>query len=165
MKLLFGKYSGEVVDDDDETQRGAAAGEGARGVRRARGVGAALPALRALLHPAGRDEACGSSSRAATPAYPIWVGTWYADGEVPAAGAGDAAGAAGAADARPGHTVELDDTPGAERVLIKPQGRLVRVRGRVDGSVLVANQKGANLYLNAAAGEATLTASRATWSR
>jgi hypothetical protein len=150
MKKLYGKYSGEVVDDADETQSGllrvkvpAVFGSLAVLAR------PCLPYGHFFIPPVGTKLWVEFES--GDPAHPIWVGTWYAKDEAPMPPPKRAIRSAS------GHTVELDDTPGAERVLISHKADSF-VSVDASGSVLVANQKGANLYLNASAGEATLTA-------
>ena len=87
------------------------------------------------------------------PSYPIWVGTWYAQGDVPPD-----------ADVSPpdvrmihtksGHAVELEDTAGEEKVLVRHKlDSFVSIDKK--GSVIVANKNGSNVYLNADGSEAS----------
>jgi len=154
MSQLFGKYSGEVASDADETRHGclkvrvpAVFGEVEVWAR------PCLPYGHFFVPPVGTK--LWVEFEGGNPAYPIWVGTWYADGEVPEA-ARVTPPTRRVIQTASGHSVQLDDTKDAERVLVRhKQDAFVAIEA--DGSVLAANQKGANLYLNASAGEATLT--------
>jgi hypothetical protein len=79
--------------------------------------------------------------------YPLWVGIWYPVDSVPPAAA------VSPADSRvihtpSGHTIELHDQAGEEKILIKhKQGSFISIDK--EGSVLIANQKGSHVYLNA----------------
>jgi phage gp45-like len=155
MNRLYGKYSGEVVDDRDENQRGALKVK-VPAVLDELEVWArpCLPYGHFFIPPVGTKlwvEFEGGDT-----AHPLWVGTWYADGEVPAP-ARVSPPSARVLQTASGHSVELDDTAGEERVLVRHKADSF-VSVDKDGSVLVANQKGANLYLNARDGQATLTA-------
>jgi hypothetical protein len=87
--------------------------------------------------------------------YPLWVGTWYPKGTTPPE-AGKPSQDHRVVHTPSGHVVELSDEAGKEKVV---------VRHKVDsfvsideaGSVIVSNQKGAHLFLNADAGEVSLT--------
>jgi hypothetical protein len=85
--------------------------------------------------------------------YPIWVGTWYPQGTTPQP----------AAIAPPdnrviqtasGHTIEIMDKAGEEKITIKHKDNSF-VSIDKHGSVLLANQKGSFLLLNADKEEAT----------
>jgi uncharacterized protein involved in type VI secretion and phage assembly len=89
--------------------------------------------------------------------FPIWTGMWYPDDKSP----GDVGGG------RPtrfqkvvrtaaGHVVQLDDTKDKETVTVLHKGG-AQITIDEKGSVLVANQTNAFLYLNAADGETTLS--------
>jgi hypothetical protein len=86
--------------------------------------------------------------------YPIWVGTWFANGEVPQ----DAQ--VGPPDNRvvqtkSGHAIELDDTDGAEKLIVRHKiDSFVSIDEK--GSVLLANQNGSHVYLNADGKEASV---------
>ena len=158
MSRLFGKYSGEVASDADETGTGACRCAVPAVFGAVEVVGAPLPALRALLRAAGRRRRCGWSSRPATP--PIRSG--WARG-TPTARSPEAARvtpptrrviqtAVRALGAR-------STTPRARSgSLIRHKQRRVRRHRRPTGSVLAANPKGRRTcILDATAGEATLT--------
>lgn len=91
---------------------------------------------------------------AGDPSSPLWVGTWYAQGEVPAE-----------ADRNPptsrvlhtpsGHVVEISDEDGKERVILRSkQNGFVALDE--DGSVVCSSKTGALLFLNAKDDEASL---------
>jgi hypothetical protein len=87
--------------------------------------------------------------------YPLWVGVWYPENTAPEE-----------ARAKPdfhrviqtpaGHTVELSDEEGAEKIVVRHKDNSF-VALQPDGSVLVSNTKGAYLFLNADNGQTTLT--------
>jgi uncharacterized protein involved in type VI secretion and phage assembly len=91
---------------------------------------------------------------AGDPDFPLWVGTYYPDGTAPAE-----------AQAQPqthrviqmpsGHTIELSDEEGAEKIVIRHKDNAF-VALEADGSVIVSNKQGANLFMNAKGGETTL---------
>ncbi len=91
---------------------------------------------------------------AGDPDFPLWVGTYFPDGAVPAE-----------AEAEPqthrviqmpsGHTIEFSDEEGAEKIVIRHKDNAF-VALQPDGSVVVSNNKGANLFMNAEGGETTL---------
>jgi hypothetical protein len=86
--------------------------------------------------------------------YPIWVGTWFADGEVPSE-AQVSPPDNRVVQTKSGHTIELDDTDGAEKIIVRHKlDSFVSIDEK--GSVLVANQNGSNVYLNADAKEASI---------
>jgi hypothetical protein len=92
---------------------------------------------------------------AGDPSYPLWVGTWYPKGAVPAEAA-EPSHDHRVVHTPSGHVVELSDEAGKEKVLVRHKlDSFVSIDA--EGSVLVANQKGAHLYLNAAKGELSLT--------
>lgn len=86
--------------------------------------------------------------------YPIWVGTWFADGEVPPeahVGPPDNR----VVQTKSGHTIELNDTDGSEKLIIRHKlDSFVSIDEK--GSVLLANQNGSNVYLNADAKETSV---------
>jgi hypothetical protein len=79
--------------------------------------------------------------------YPIWVGTWYPQGTTPPQAA------ISPPDNRviqtaSGHTVEIMDKDGEEKITIKHKGNSFITIDK-DGTVLIANQKGSYLQLDA----------------
>ena len=91
---------------------------------------------------------------AGDPQRPIWVGVWHPEGTVPVQ-----------AQVSPpehrvvrtaaGHTIEIDDTEGEERILIRHAGDAFLSIDK-NGSVLVANPKGSHLHLDAENGRVGL---------
>lgn len=92
---------------------------------------------------------------AGDPSYPIWVGTWYPLDQVPPEATTPHH------DHRivhtpSGHVVELSDEAGKEKVVVRHKlDSFLSIDEK--GSALLANHKGAHLYLNADAGELSLT--------
>jgi hypothetical protein len=84
---------------------------------------------------------------AGNPSYALWVGCWYASGTVPPEAA------VNPPDNRviqtpSGHTVEFADKSGEEKILIRHKGNAF-VSIDKNGSVLIANQKGSSVSLDA----------------
>lgn len=86
--------------------------------------------------------------------YPLWVGAWYPNDQTPTV----------AAITPPenrviqtpsGHTIEIMDKQGEEKILIKHKSNAF-VSIDKNGSVLVSNANGSHLFLNADGKEATL---------
>jgi len=79
--------------------------------------------------------------------YPIWVGTWYPSDTTPESAAVDPPESR-VIHTPSGHTIELHDQDGEEKILVKhKQGSFISIDK--EGSVLIANQKGSHLYLDA----------------
>ncbi len=79
--------------------------------------------------------------------YAIWVGTWYPQGKTPAQAA------VSPPDNRviqteSGHTIEIMDRQGSEKIVIKHKGNSF-VSLDKDGTVVVGNQKGSMVVLDA----------------
>jgi hypothetical protein len=91
---------------------------------------------------------------AGDPACPLWVGIWYASGEVPEEAA-IAPPTAHVWRTPGGHHVELADTDGAERIIVRHKDNAF-VAIDEDGSIVLSSKSGATLYLNAADDEASL---------
>jgi hypothetical protein len=85
--------------------------------------------------------------------YPIWVGTYYPAEETPEAAA-QTPPETRVLHTPSGHTIELWDQEGEEKIVIKhKQASFVTLDK--DGGVLVANKNGSHLYLDAQDGKAT----------
>jgi hypothetical protein len=85
--------------------------------------------------------------------YPLWVGAWYAQGETPPEAA------ISPPDNRviqtpSGHTIEIMDKAGEEKITIKHKGKAF-VNIDKNGSVLIANQTGSYVQLDADGKSAT----------
>lgn len=88
------------------------------------------------------------------PSSPLWVGSWYADGEVPPEGQ-KSPPTSRVLHTPSGHVVEIADEEGAERLIIRhKQNAFVAIDE--DGSVILSSKTGALLFLNAAADEASI---------
>ena len=152
---FYGKHSGVVVegDDDEKIKRGW--------------VKATVPAVLAELEvwarpcvPYGHFFVPPTGTKlwvefeGGDPHYPIWVGTWFADGEAPEE-TPDNAPDNRVIQTASGHTVELDDTEGEERLVVRHKLDSFLSVDK-EGSVLLANQKGSHVYLNAKDEEVTV---------
>jgi hypothetical protein len=152
---LYGKYSGDVSKNDTDPDN--------MGVIMVRvpavfGAGVEVPARPCLPYghfyvpPVGTKvwvEFEGGDA-----AYAIWVGTWYPQGKVPPQAA------ISPPDNRviqtaSGHTIEILDKPGEEKITIKHKGNAFLNIDK-NGSVLIANQSGSFLQLDADKKNATL---------
>lgn len=91
---------------------------------------------------------------AGDPSAPLWVGVWYASGEVPE-GADLQPPTAHVWHTPAGHHVELADTEDAERIIVRHRSNAF-VALDEDGSVVLSSSSGATLYLNAADDELSL---------
>lgn len=151
---FYGKYSGIVVDNADPEHRGHLRVRvdsvfGSTVVVRARPCFPSghfyVPDPKALVW----VEFEGGDTR-----FPIWVGTWYPkDGTPPEAQADPPSHRV--IHTRFGHIVELSDEEDNEKIVIR-HGTNSFVAIQPDGSVVISNQKGSNLFLNADGEEATL---------
>lgn len=88
--------------------------------------------------------------------YPLWVGCWYAAGTTPPE-TQDAPQTHRVIQMPSGHTIELSDEEGEEKIVIRHKDNAF-VALQPDGSVIVSNKNGSNLFLNAEGGQTTLTA-------
>lgn len=87
------------------------------------------------------------------PDYPIWVGTWYAKDTAPEGGAVTPPETR-VIHTPSGHTVEFKDTEGEEKIIIRHKlNSFISIDK--DGNILLSNQEGSHLFLNAADGNAT----------
>lgn len=149
----YGKYSGEVIDNADSLKLGRVQ------VSVPTVFGSEMPVWARPCFPAGHFWVPPIGAKvwvefeAGDPGYPLWVGTWYPDGTVPPEAA------LSPPDARVlhtpgGHVVELLDTAGEEKVIIRHKsGAFVSIDK--NGSVLIANKEGSHLHLDAEKGSAT----------
>src|SRR5690606_18901544 len=84
---------------------------------------------------------------AGDPDYPLWVGAWYPEAEVPVEAK------VTPPDSRviqtpAGHTIQIVDTDGEERILIRHASDAF-ISIDAEGSVLVSNPAGSHLHLDA----------------
>lgn len=86
--------------------------------------------------------------------FPLWVGTWYVPDDVPPEADTDAA-TSRVIHTPSGHAVEFSDAENEEKIVIRHKlDSYVSVDET--GSVILANQNGSLVYLNADAGELTV---------
>jgi phage gp45-like len=88
------------------------------------------------------------------PRYPLYSGAWYPTGLIPQEAQEDPP-ANRVIQMPSGHTIELQDKPGEEKVVVRHKDNSFVTLDK-DGSVLISNKNGSHLYLNAKDAEATL---------
>jgi len=150
----YGKYSGVVVDNSDPELRGrvkvqvpAIFGPTATVFARP-----CLPYGHFFVPDAGTPV--WVEFEGGHPDYPIWVGMWWAKDQTPAEAQVDPP-THRVIQTPTGHTIELSDESGKEKVVIR-NGKDAFVALQPDGSVVASNKNGSNLFLNADGKEATL---------
>lgn len=150
----YGKYRGKVADNADDGFRGTLQVT----VPAVFGESTTVPAAPCLPYgmfyvpPVGTD--IWVEFEAGDPASALWVGVWYPDGAAPAEAK------VSPPDHRviktpAGHTIEIVDNAGEERILIRHAGNAF-VSIDHHGSVLLANQRGSHLHLDAEHEQTTL---------
>lgn len=151
---FYGKYSGEVVSNEDEDQRGHVT------VTVPAVFGEELEVLARPCLPVGHFFIPDVGTRvwvefeAGDPRFPIWVGIWYAEEETPVE-AQQTPPANRVIHTAAGHRVEISDVDGEEKITIAhKENSFLAIAA--DGSVTLSNSKGSHLFLNADAEEATL---------
>jgi len=145
---FYGKYSGKVTKNDTDTDN---MGRIVVKVPSVFGVNAEVAARPCLPYGYFFIPAVGTKVwiefEAGDTDYPIWVGTWYPQGTTPQP----------AAIAPPdnrviqtaaGHTIEIMDKEGEEKITIKHKGNAF-ISIDKQGSILLANQKGSYVQLDA----------------
>jgi hypothetical protein len=151
---LYAKYSGEVTANDIDPDN---TGIISVAVVSVFGVGVSVPARPCLPYGHFFIPAVGTKVwvefESGDPEYPIWVGVWYPKGTVPQTAA------ISPPDNRviqtaSGHTIEIMDKQGEEKITIKHKGNAFITLDK-KGSVLIANQTGSYLQLDADAKTAT----------
>lgn len=151
---FYGKYSGIVVDNADAGHRGHLK------VRVDSIFGPDQTVRARPCLPPGHFYVPDPETRvwvefeAGDVRYPIWVGTWYPNDSAPPEARFDPPSHR-VIHTRAGHVVELSDEDGKEKIVIRHATNSF-LAIQPDGSVLVSNQNGANLYLNADDEETTL---------
>ncbi len=149
---FYGKYSGEVMSNEDEEKRGRLllCVPSIFGTAEANRVWArpCLPFGHFFIPDVGARV--WVEFEAGDPRYPIWVGTWYLAGAVPPEAA-----------VKPpvqrvvhtpsGHIVQFGDEQDDEKIIIRHKTNAF-VSIDKDGSVLIANANGSLVHLNAADG-------------
>jgi hypothetical protein len=88
------------------------------------------------------------------PRYPLWVGIWYPPGTSPV-NSRVTPPEVRMIETPGGHTVELHDQPGEEKIVIRhPKSSFVSIDK--DGSVIVSNDKGSFVHLDSVDGKLTM---------
>jgi phage gp45-like len=151
---VFGKFRGKVVDNADEQHQGLLKvrvpdvfGEKAEVMAEP-----CLPYGHFFVPPKGTDV--WVEFEAGDPTRPVWVGVWYPPGTTPAE-AEQSPPEHRVIKTAAGHTVEIVDTEGEERILIRHSGDAFLSIDK-DGGVLLYNPKGSHLHLDAKNGAASL---------
>jgi hypothetical protein len=149
----YGKYRGVVVDNADEKHQGTITVLVPTVFRDTKvSAAACLPYGHFFVPPV--DAHVWVEFEAGDPESPLWVGVWHAEGAAPPEAQ------VSPPDRRviqtaAGHTIEIDDTEGEERILIRHSGDAF-ISIDHNGSVLAANKKGSHLHLDAENGTTTL---------
>jgi len=150
---FYGKYSGVVtaVEDDDHLGRITVKVPAVLGTEVAVLARPCLPFGHSFVPPVGAKV--WVEFEAGNPSFPLWVGCWYPTGTTPTEAA-----------VQPpenrviqtpsGHTIEMLDTAGEEKITIRHKGNAFLSIDK-NGSVLISNSKGSHIYLNAEDEEAT----------
>jgi hypothetical protein len=86
--------------------------------------------------------------------FPIWVGTWYPNDAAPPEAKVDPP-THRVIHTKAGHIVELSDEADKEKIVIRHKTNAF-FAVQPDGSIVISNQKGSNLFLNADGEEVTL---------
>jgi hypothetical protein len=145
--MYYGKYSGEVVDNTDTDQLGKITVT----VASVFGVDMQVVARPCLPYGHFFVPAIGTKLwiefEAGDPNFPIWVGTWYPTGSVPAQAA------ISPPDNRviqtaSGHLIEIMDKDGAEKITITHKDKSF-ISIDKDGTVVLGNLNGSMLVLDA----------------
>lgn len=151
----YGKYSGEVTDNEDPDKRGSIK------VKVPTMFGSQMEVWARPCFPTAHFYVPPVAARvwiefeAGNPNYPLYVGVWYPTDAVPAE----------AAIAPPddrviktpsGHTIELMDKEGEEKIVIRHKDNSFIALDK-NGSVLVSNKNGSHIFLNAERGDVTIT--------
>jgi len=150
----YGKYSGEVTKNEDDDHMGkimvkVPAVFGKDLEVRARPC---FAPCQFFVPPVGAKV--WVEFEAGDPSFPLWTGMWYPSGATPQEAA-----------IKPpddrviqtpsGHTIELMDKGGEEKIVIRHKDNSYVALDK-DGGVLIANKNGSHVFLNAKDGEATV---------
>jgi hypothetical protein len=152
---FYGKHSGTVVDNADPAQRGGVC------VTVPSVLGSAAPVWARPCFPYGHFFVPDVGTQVWVEFegghvdYPIWVGMWWPVDKTPPESR-HTPPTHRVVQTPSGHTIELSDEDGEETVIVRhKQNSFLALQP--DGSVVVSNKNGANLFLNAGGKEATLT--------
>jgi len=143
----YGKYSGAVTDNQDKDQ----VGKIKVNVPSVFGSDMEVTARPCLTYGHFFIPSVGTKVwvefEAGDPNFPIWVGAWYPQGSTPPQAANSPPDNRVIQTAS-GHTIEIMDKDGAEKIVIKHKGNSF-VSIDKDGTVIVGNQNGSMLVLDA----------------
>lgn len=150
----YGKYSGTVTDNEDPHRQGAikVIVPSIFGPELAVRARPCFPYGHFFVPPVGASV--WVEFEGGDPEFAIWVGAWYPQSATPQESR------VSPPDNRviqtvSGHTIELDDTDGSARIVIRHKDNsFLAIDDK--GSVVVSNKTGSTLYLNADKGEASL---------
>jgi hypothetical protein len=143
----YGKYSGEVTDNKDKDQVGKIK------VKVHSLFGKDMEVIARPCLPYGHFFIPANGTKvwvefeAGDPNYAIWVGTWYPSGSTPPKAAITPPDDRVIQTAS-GHTIEILDKSGEEKIVIKHKGNSF-VSIDKDGTAILGNQKGSMVVLDA----------------
>lgn len=142
----YGKYSGVVVDDDDPDKLGRLKVNVAAVWRGADPMWArpCFPPGHFFTPPVGAHV--WVEFEAGDPGYPLWVGVWFPQDDVPAEAALEPP-TSRVIQTPSGHTVEFADEDGKEKILVRHKADAFLSIDE-NGSVVVGNATGSLVYLN-----------------
>jgi uncharacterized protein involved in type VI secretion and phage assembly len=148
----YSKYSGIVTDNDDPEQRGRVKVQVPSVLQDVEAwARPCLPYGHFFIPPVGTQV--WVEFEAGDPNYPIWVGVWYLVDQVPEE-AKISPPDNRVIQTASGHTIQIMDQDGEEKIVIKHKDDSF-VSIDKNGSVLIANQKGSFLFLDAENEKAT----------
>jgi hypothetical protein len=152
----YGKYSGEVTDNQDDSKTGLIK---VKMPTVFDDPNTEIPARPCLPYGHFFVPAVGAKVwiefEAGNLGYAIWVGVWYPSGKPPQEAALNPPDNRVIQTAS-GHTIELMDKNGEEKITIKHKGNAFLTLDK-NGSITIANSQGSNIYLNAKDGQTTVT--------
>lgn len=150
---VYGKYSGEVINNQDPELLGRITVRvpSIFGATQAVLARPCLPYGHFFIPPVGAKV--WVEFEAGDLNYPLWVGTWYPEGTTPAEAALDPPDSRVIQTAS-GHTIQLFDQADEEKIVIRHKGNSF-ISIDKHGSVIISNQKGSHIFLNAEDEEAT----------
>ncbi len=150
----YGKYAGTVTDNEDPDQQGCikVLVPAIFGPELAVSARPCFPYGHFFVPPVGARV--WVEFEGGDPEFAIWVGTWYPKAATPEESRVTPPDNRVIRTAS-GHTIELDDSDGAARVVIRHKdASFLAIDDK--GSVVVSNRTGSTLYLNADGSEASL---------
>lgn len=144
---FYGKYSGEVTDNADQTKTGRIRVK----VPTIFGPEEDIVARPCLPYGHFFVPAVGSKVwvefEAGDTGFPIWVGVWYPENQTPAPAAIDPPENR-VIQTSSGHTIEIFDKSGEEKIILKHKDNSF-ISIDKNGSVLLGNKNGSTVVLNA----------------